>query len=150
MVFDAAGRSEPALIGAAGDGPAEGVRAALRQSVPSAKRVRDALASRGLDLGRASAVRLFGDDSRAGESASFVATAPATLVAGAPGGPMPVDGQSPPTEIVLYVRRAERTSRKPGDGPPPPLADPLLDLNILPGTARGYEVRRDSSSRSST
>ena len=142
VVFDAAsGRSDPALIGARGSGGPHGIRVALEAPAPSAKRVRDALAARGLDLGRAAAVHLFGGESRAGASASFVATAPATLVAGAPGGPMPVDGQCPPTEIVLYVRRESRTNAKPGDGPPPPLADPLLDLNIQPGTARGYEIK---------
>ena len=142
VVFDAAsGRSDPALIGARSSGGPHGIRVALEAPAPSAKRVRDALAARGLDLGRAAAVHLFGGESRAGASASFVATAPATLVAGAPGGPMPVDGQCPPTEIVLYVRRESRTSAKPGDGPPPPLADPLLDLNIQPGTARGYEIK---------
>ena len=141
VVFDAAGRSDPAIIGASGSGAPRGIQAALRSPLPSAKRVHDALAARGLDLGRAAAVRLFGDGSRAGETASFVATAPATLVAGAPGGPMPADAQCPPTEIVLYVRRESRTNLKPADGPPPPLADPLIDFNIQPGTARSYEVR---------
>ena len=30
---------------------------------------------------------------------------------------------------------------KPAQGPPPPLAEPLVDLNIQPGHARGYEVK---------
>ena len=141
VVFDREGRSDPAVIGATGTGAPAGIQAALERVTPSAKRVRDALAAHGFDLGRAAAVRLFGDESRAGESISFVATAPATLVAGAPGGPMPVDGQCPPTEIVLYIRREKRTNVKLADGPPPPLADPLLDINIQPGSARGYEVK---------
>ena len=141
VVFDAGGRSDPALIGAKGAGAPLGIQAILDRPVPSARRVRDALAARGFDLGQAAAVRLFGDESRAGESASFVATAPATLVAGAPGGPMPADAQCPPTEIVLYVRRESRTNLKPADGPPPLLADPLIDLDVQPGTARGYEIR---------
>ena len=141
VVFDAGGRPDPALIGAKGAGAPLGIQAILDRPVPSARRVRDALAARGLDLGQAAAVRLFGDESRAGESASFVATAPATLVAGAPGGPMPADAQCPPTEIVLYVRRESRTNLKPADGPPPPLADPLIDLDVQPGAARGFEIR---------
>ena len=141
VVFDRGGRSDPAIIGAVGAAAPAGIQAALEHRIPSAERVRQALAARGLDLGRATAVRLFGDESRAGESAAFVATAPATLVAGAPGGPMPVDGQCPPTEIVLYIRRETRTNVKPADDPPPPLADALLDLNIQPGSARAYEVK---------
>ncbi len=141
VVFDAGGRPNPALIGAKGAGAPLGIQAILDRPTPSAKRVRDALAARGLDLGRAAVVRLFGDGSRAGATAAFVATAPATLVAGAPGGPMPADAQCPPTEIVLYVRRESRTNRKPANGPPPPLADPVIDLDIQPGTVRAYEVK---------
>ena len=141
VVFDAGGRPDPALIGAKGAVAPLGIQAILDRPTPSAKRVRDALAARGLDLGRAAAVRLFGDESRAGATASFVATAPATLVAGAPGGPMPADAQCPPTEIVLYVRRESRTNRKPANGPPPPLADPMIDFDIQPGTVRAYEVK---------
>ena len=141
VVFDAAGRSDPAIIGAQGSGNPLGIQAILARETPSAKRVRDILSTRGFDLGRAVAVRLFGDDSRAGESASFVSTAPVTLVVGAPGDPMPVDEQCPPSEIVLYIHRQSRSNAKPAEGPPPPLANPLVDLNIEPGTVAGYEVK---------
>ena len=141
LVFGASGRSDPAIIGAKSAGAPSGTHAILDSDTPSASRVRVAFSARGLDFGGAEAVRLFGGESRAGESALFVATAPATLVASAPGGPMPVDGQCAPTEIVLYVRREARTNEKPSHVPPPPLAEPLLDFNIRPGEARGYEVR---------
>ena len=141
VVFDGAGRADPAIIGARGGAAPVGIQAALARGGRSARRVREALEAGGLDLGAAAAVRLFGAESRAGDSASFVASAAATLVIGAPGGPMPVDEQSAPSEIVLYVRRAARTNVKPDRGPPPPLAAPLLDVNIEPGTARAYEVK---------
>ena len=64
VVFDAGGRPDPALVGATGAGAPFGIRAILDGPTPSAKRARDALAARGLDLGRAAAVRLFGDESR--------------------------------------------------------------------------------------
>ena len=141
VVFDGVGRSDPAIIGARGAGAPLGTQEILDSRTPSALRVREALTARGCDFGRGDAVHLFGGESRAGESASFVANAPATVVASAPGGPMPAHEQCPPTEIVLYVRRERRTNVKPADGPPPPLAEPLVDLNIQPGRARGYEVR---------
>ena len=141
VVFDGEGRSDPAMIGAAGAGPPHGILAALKRPIPSARRVREALSARGLDLGRAASVQVFGEHSRAGEVTSFVATAPVTVVAGAPGGPMPVDEQCPPSEIVLYVRRESRTNMKAMVEPPPPLAEPLVDFNLSPGTARGYEVK---------
>ena len=141
VVFDAAGRSDPAVIGASEAGPPLGTQAILDSRVPSASRVRAALSARGCHFGQARAVRLFSGESRAGESVSYVANAPATLVASAPGGPMPVDEQCAPTEIVLYVRRESRTNVKLDKEPPPSLAEPLIDLNIQPGGALGYEVK---------
>ena len=114
VVFDAGGRPDPALIGAKGAVAPLGIQAILDRPTPSAKRVRDALAARGLDLGRAAAVRLFGDESRAGATASFVATAPATLVAGAPGGPMPADAQCPrPRSCSTSAASRGRTGSRP-------------------------------------
>ena len=118
VVFDAAGRSDPAIIGADGAGTPLGTQAILDSDAPSAQHVQAELSARGCDLGRADAVRLFGGESRAGESVTYVATASATLMASAPGGPMPVDGQCAPTEIVLYIRREARTNEKLADGPP--------------------------------
>ena len=141
IAFDAAGRCDPQLIGARTTNRPLGIQAILANPDSSAKRVTDALASRGFDLEGARAVCCFAQDSRAGESAYFTATAPVTLVAGAPGGPMPVDAQCAPTDIVLYIRRESRTHTKPAQGPPPPLAEPLADTNIEPGNAIGYEVK---------
>ena len=149
VVFDTSGRSDPALIGASATGRPQGIQAILQSREPSAKRVTDALAAHGFDLGHAAAVHCFGDESRAGESVSFVATAPVTLVAGAPGGPMPVDAQCAPSDIVLYVRRETRSNQKSADGPPPPLAVPLEDFNIRPGEAYAYEVKAGQLIRSS-
>ena len=147
VVFDGAGRSDPALIGATGAGSPCGILSALERRTPSAKRVRDGLAARGLELGCAVATRLFGEESRAGESASFVATAPVTLVAGAPGGPMPVDEQCAPSEIVLYVRRESRTNAKAEIGPPPPACGAAGRFTSARVGARGYRSGRGSSSR---
>ena len=141
VVFDAMGRSDPAVIGASGTGVPLGTQEILDSRDSDAVRVRAALVARGCEIDRADAVRLFGTESRAGESASFVAHARATLVVCAPGGPMPVHLQCAPTEIVFYVRRERRTNAKPVDDPPPPLAEPLIDLNIQPGHVRGYEVK---------
>src|SRR5699024_1243635 len=119
-----------------------GVQAILSSAEPSARRVRRALEQAGFDLGRASAARVFAEGSHAGDSATFQADCDGLLLVAAPGGPMPADMQSPPTEIVLYIRRTRLMVRKAGQKPPEPLADPLADMNILPGNARAYEVRK--------
>ena len=142
VFFAPDGRGDPALIGAASAGPPVGLRAILASGEASARKVRRALDAAGFDLGRAGSARVFGEGSRAGESAGFHAECDGLLLVGTPGEPMAADAQTPATEIILYIRRARPRVRKSGQMAPDPLADPLTDMNILPGNARAYEVRR--------
>ena len=106
----------------------------------SASAVTRQLAERGLDPGRARAVALFGEWSPAGTRAEFTAGRHLVAVVAAPGGPMSVAADNPPSDLVLEVRRV--TPRRPEQRPlPPPLADPLLDLRVDTATARSYEVK---------
>ncbi len=141
VVFTPDGRSDPGVIGAEGGGPATGLQAALLAD-RSGARVRAALDRAGFDLSQARAVRVFAEGSRAGDLATFHASAGGLLIVCAPGGPMAPEAQDAPTELVLYIRRANPGRGKGGRPAPPPLADPLTDLNIQPGEAKGYEVRK--------
>ena len=129
------------MIGAAGSGGPGRIGATL-DADPSGRRVLKALAAAGFDIARADAVRLFAEGSRAGARVTLTAETGGLLIACAPGGPMAPHEQTPPTEILLYIRRATLTNVKGGLAPPDPLADPLSDTNIRPGEAVGYEVRR--------
>lgn len=140
VVFGPDGASDAGMIGAKGRGAPAGLKAAL-SSEPSGRRVLAALTKSGFDIGRADAVLVFADGSRPGDSASFTAAVDGLLVVCAPGGDMAPDAQDAPTDIALYLRRAKPVLGKQGLAPPEPLADPLCDLNILPGEAKGYEVR---------
>jgi aminomethyltransferase len=105
----------------------------------SASEVIAALAGRGLDPSAARAVSLFGEWSKAGTSAAFLAQCPVTCVVAAPGGLMPVDQDNPPSDLLVEVRRLR--PRKPREPVlPPPLADPVLDLRVDSATALAYEV----------
>ncbi len=143
LVFVTAdGRAEPGALGLSPAGPPAGICAALEVGDSSARRVRRALEAAGLDLGHAAAARIFADGSRPGETATLTAAEAGTLIIAAPGGPMAPDAQDTPTEIIVYIRRADpRLVKAGGLQPPDPLADPALDLNIQPGEARAYEVR---------
>jgi aminomethyltransferase len=73
---------------------------------------------------------------------SFTAQSDGLLILAAPGGPMRPEDQTPPTELILYIRRADPAAAKAAIGPPDPLADPLQDINIQPGEAKSYEVKK--------
>jgi len=135
------GRSDAGMLGTEGEGSPGGLQAALGADA-SGRRVLRALDAAGFDIGRADAIRLFTQGSTAGDSVTLTAASDGLLIVCAPGGPMSPDAQDPPTEILLYLRRANPGNEKGGLAPPEPLALPLTDLNIQPGEAKSYEVKK--------
>jgi aminomethyltransferase len=118
----------------------EGIRTLLAADGEDANRVRTALRRRGLDIGTVRAIRLFGTDSPAGAESAFTAGEGGYLLVAAPGGPMSPWEQAPPTDLLLFVRRAAPMT--PGDERlPEPLADPRFELRVAPASAEPYLVR---------
>jgi aminomethyltransferase len=140
VFFTPDGRSDAGMIGAKGQGSATGLQAALASGDASGRRVLKALDAGGFDIGRADAALVFEEGARAGDMASFHASADGLLIVCAPGGPMAPETQTPPSEIVFFVCRANPGPGKGGLRPPDPLADPLIDINIQPGCSGAYEV----------
>jgi len=94
----------------------------------------------GADLDDLKSATLFGPDTESGETATFTAHDDGILVAIAPGGPMRVDEQNPPTEIELRIHRiTPMDERRPVL--PEPLATPQLDFQVDRATATSYEVK---------
>jgi aminomethyltransferase len=91
------------------------------------------------DRNGSSTARVFGPESRPGESVELTADREARLTVAAPGGRI-VDGEAPATELMVEVRRAIPRTREEVELPPP-LAEPRLDFRIDVATASSYEVR---------
>ncbi|MGY9008709.1 MAG: DUF1989 domain-containing protein, partial [Rhodobacterales bacterium] len=72
----------------------------------------------------------------------FVASSDGLLIISAPGEVMLPEAQNAPTDLVVYIRRSKPSEGKGGMAPPDPIADPILDLNIQPGSATAYEVKK--------
>ncbi len=143
LMFGPDGRSDAAMLGAGGAGRRpDGLVQVLGSRSPSAAKMRRALDAAGFDLAKGQAVSIFTEGSNAGDMATFVAQCDGLLLVAAPGGPMRPDCQDAPSELILYVKRSTPGHGKPEIGPPDPLADPLLDFNILPGNATAFEVRK--------
>lgn len=135
-------RSDAAMLGAAGIGRPEATIATLNNGSTSGKRVLHALATAGFDIGAGDAIAVFAEGSRPGDMAEFFAQSDGLLIVAAPGGPMRPERQDTPSDLILYIRRANPGPGKPETGPPDPLADPIHDFNIQPGNAVPYEVRK--------
>ena len=104
------------------------------------KAVAAALQSHGVDRQDLKVAVFFGDGSLAGETVTLTAQRDAICIVAAPGGPMAVDAQDPPTEIAVTVTRA-RIDPQIEHPLPPPLADARLDFRISKATAQAYEVK---------
>mgnify|MGYP005838723787 CR=1 FL=1 len=142
VFFAPDGRSDAAMLGTRSAGRPDGVISVLASGAPSGAKVARALKAAGFDLGAAQAIRVFAEGSRPGDMASFQAACDGLLIVAAPGGPMAPQAQDTPTDLILYIRRARIRTGKGGHAPPDPLADPLHDINIQPGNAKNYEVRK--------
>ena len=80
---------------------------------------------------------LFGAESPAGAEHRFTADRDLACTLSAPGGPMAPDAQDPPTDLYLFIARAQPQPV----APPPPLAPATLDLRVPAADARAFCVR---------
>ncbi len=142
LVFFAPDRtSDAAMLGAKGRGRPTLTIETLANGSRSGALVLKALAAAGFNIETGDAIGVFEEGSRAGDMVDFTAECDGVLICAAPGGPMSPEAQDAPTELILYLRRADPGQGKDALGPPDPLADPLQDLNIQPGHASAYEVK---------
>jgi aminomethyltransferase len=97
------------------------------------------LKRRNIDPSQAKALALFPTETTPGVAANYAARKDLLCIVCAPGGPMMVDQQTPPTSLVVQVQRSrQRDLREPPL--PEPLAEPRLELRIDRCTARQYTV----------
>ncbi|MGB1388152.1 MAG: DUF1989 domain-containing protein [Paracoccaceae bacterium] len=143
LVFFAPDRSSSAaMLGRTGHGRPTATIGVLANGSRSGAKVLKALATAGFNIETGDAVPLFDGGSRPGDTETMTAECDGLLICAAPGGPMSPEAQDAPTELMLYIRRADPGNAKDPLGPPDPLADPLQDFNILPGNATAFEVRK--------
>jgi len=136
------GRPEPSILGGGAAGTAEGLKAIATRRDSSAAQLRREIERRGLAIAEARSLDALGRESRAGDQQSFTACASGVVAVVAPGGPMAVDEQDPPTDLTVFVHRAAPASNRLGaPALPEPLKDPLDEVHVDRATARAYEVR---------
>ncbi|MBS0572369.1 MAG: aminomethyltransferase family protein [Proteobacteria bacterium] len=138
--FAADGRSDTAILGAPANSDAGGLKALLASGQPSLTALRRRLEGRGIDLGRARALHLFGADTPARTDETLTLTQDATLVIGAPGGGMAPDAQDTATPLTVHLTLARPRSEARFELPDA-LADPILDLRVKSATAEAYFVK---------
>ena len=135
------GRSDLTMLGASATGTGEGLKAILSGNDPDAARTRKALERRGVDPASLSSLRIFGGQSKAGETATFKVTASGILIVVAPGTIMDAERQDVATDIEVLIKRSQPIVRKYEDLLPDPLHDPVQEMRIAAATASAYLVK---------
>jgi len=125
------GKSDAGVIGAKGRGKASNIIELLSSGDSSGKKVLQALELAKFNIKDGDAIRIFEEGSRAGDSADFSSSSDGLLIVSAPGNDMNPEGGNFPTELIVYITRADPGDKKEKLEPPDPLADPIKDLNIL-------------------
>jgi len=140
VFFTPDGKSDVSTLGATKSVLPHGTIAALGADDVSAKRVLKALKTAGFDLAKAQALNIFEEGSISGAMHTVHAAKDGLLIACAVGQPMLPEAQDAPTELIMYVRRANPDDAKEVFVAPDPLGDTVVDANIDPGSAYVYEV----------
>jgi aminomethyltransferase len=139
LTFDAQGRPAAGALGLRATAEAVGVAQALTGGGEDAQRVLAGLRRRGIEAARQPAALLFGPQSPPGAREIFTAAQDITILLAARGEKLLVWEQNPPSDAVIFVRRA--AIRQPGIFRlPEPLAEPRLDLTIDIASAISFEV----------
>ena len=141
VFFTPDGKSNVSMLGAQQSARPLGTIDALSADTASARHVLRALKAAGFDLAAAEAVPVFEQGSNAGEMHTVHASTDGLLLVCSVGKPMMPEAQNAPTELILYIRRANKGKEPTVLLPPDPLADTQLDFNIQPGNAHAFEVK---------
>ena len=114
------GSADTQALGVAANGEAKGLKAILGAGNEQSRSLAGSLQRRGLDIAAARSVDVLGGESRPGDEATLTAERPLVCFVAAPGGPMRVDRQDPPTRIEIFVtpRQPGCARRAPGAGAP--------------------------------
>ena len=115
--------------------------AMLQVASPGANRISSKLKRFGIDLATAPTAVLLGGETRAGSRIERVVETECIGIFGAPGGPMVVEAQNTPTDLILWVTR---TGNKLDSvyQPTDPMADPLQDFTVKAASAQSFEVKQ--------
>lgn len=139
VAFSSGGKPDTASLGVTAKNRPDGIAAMLACETEDAARVRFGLFRRGCKLERAKAALLFGNDAPAGATERFTAPKPLTVAVAAPAAAMTVWEQSPPSPVLVFIRRA-RPLPAGQYRMPEPLAETRLDITVDIASAQSFEV----------
>lgn len=140
VTAQASGTIDCGVLGASANSTAEGLKALLVSDDRSLRGLRMGLDARGIDLGKAEALRVFDAATPANTQEQFQIQRDGVAIIAAPGGPMDAEAQDTSTPLTVMVKRAVLKSHVKFELPDP-LADPLQSIRVHTQTAEAFFVK---------
>ena len=140
FAFDSKGEARTEALGIRAGTTGAVIARMLDSPSAGARRIRDKLELFSVDLAASPAGVLMEGETPAGHSVSLVSHDELIGLFCAPGSAMEIDSGCPPTDLVVFIERANPGLHVENDLPDP-LADELDSVHVDAATARAYEVR---------
>ena len=141
VVFDKNGKSNLSILSLKNNTSSSEIKKILSKSDEDSKTAAYQLKKRNLDILKSKSSLLFEKDTPWGEKIKLISKDKCYCILSAPGPEMLVHEQNPPTDLTVFIKRANITSDKEHRIIPDPIFDPLDEKNIFKQTAISYEVK---------
>ena len=141
VVFDKNGKSNLSILSLKNNTSSSEIKKILSKSDEDSKTAAYQLKKRNLDILKSKSSLLFEKDTPWGEKIKLISKDKCYCILSAPGPEMLVHEQNPPTDLTVFIKRANITSDKEHRIIPDPIFDPLDEKNIVKQTAISYEVK---------
>ena len=139
--FNKDGKSELGILSLKENKSSSEIKKILSKSEESSKIAAYQLKKRNLEIEKSKISVLFDKDTPWGEKTKLKSKDKCYCIFAAPGPEMLVHEQNPPTELTVFIKRANIINEKEHSVIPEPMFDPINETNIEKKTAISFEVK---------
>ena len=139
--FNKDGKSELGILSLKENKNSSEIKKILLKSDESSKTAAYQLKKRNLQIEKSKTSILFDKDTPWGEKVKLKSKDKCYCIFAAPGQEMLVHEQNPPTELTIFIKRANIVNDKEHSVIPEPMYDPLNEINIEKKTAISFEIK---------
>jgi aminomethyltransferase len=115
-----------------------------KKTIANDEKITKIFKKRNLDLQKAKSSIIFNEDCLMGEKITLSSKDKCFVLIAAPGDPLNVHEQNPPTDLTIFVNRAKFSETDEQFILPDPLSDPIVEQLVKRRTAETYEVKLEN------
>jgi len=112
-----------------------------KKTIIKDEKISKILKKKNFDLSKAKSSIIFDEDCPMGEKITLFSKDKCFVLVAAPGDPLNVHEQNPPTDLTIFVNRAKFSETDEQFILPEPLSDPIVEQLVKRRTAETYEVK---------